>query len=122
MTAHVTLFSNDVRDLGEVKGLGHVVVREARIGELWQFIGGTGKVTDTREFPIRVLAASLVIDDKPVTFEQIMGMGVSRFRALQELLPVVMEINGLGGADAALSDAGGDEGEPENPRKRGAAA
>lgn len=112
-----TLFQPATKDMGFIKGLGKVTIREATVGDLWPHMGGG---LSTGEFPLRVLAASLLINGKQVTFEQLTQLGMRHFAKLQKMLPEVMIINGMneGGGEADEDDEEEDE---ENPPK-GAAA
>lgn len=106
-----TLFKPATKDLGAIEGLGKVTLREATIGDLWPYMGGDMQGS---EFPLRVLAASLLINEQPVSYEQLLGMGMRHLTKLQVLLPEVMEINGLNTAGGEPDeDDEGDEG--ENP-------
>lgn len=116
MTEAGTIFQPATRDMGHVKGLGQVTLREATVGDLWPHMGDG---MSSGQFPLRVLAASLLINGQQVTFEQLTKLGMRHFAKLQKMLPAVMEINGM-------NDAGGDadeedEEDEENPPK-GAAA
>jgi hypothetical protein len=86
-----TLFGEDSFDAGVLKGLGHVIVREARLEDVWPYMGATG----ASEFGLRMLAASIEINGKRFTFEQFGKISVKHMRVLQNLLPQVQKINGL---------------------------
>lgn len=111
-----TLFKPATKNMGRMKGLGAVVLREAIIGDLWPYMG---EMTGA-EFPLRVLAASMSINGQPVTFEQLNTLGMRHLKQLQKLLPEVMAINGF---DAAGGEADEDdeEEETENPPQDAAA-
>lgn len=95
-----TVFNPATQEVGEIKGLGRITVREARLGDIWPYMNDARNPT----FSLRVLAASLLIDGEPMTFERMGNLGVRHLKALRGLLPDVMKINGLDRERAAEED------------------
>ena len=110
-----TLFERESKDMGEIKGLGHVVIREAQLAEIWPYLGADGEGPNS--FSMRMLAASLEIDGSPISFEQLQTVGMRKLRKLQELMPEVQRVNGMG-----LIDERDDEGEAKNVETAGSEA
>lgn len=103
-----TLFGEETFDAGVIKGLGRVVVREARLADVWPYMSGA----DAPEFGMRMLAASIEINGRRFTFEEFGKISVKHLRALQGLFPVVQRINGLGPDDDELEPPKNVEGGP----------
>ncbi|RPI41343.1 MAG: hypothetical protein EHM67_08410 [Hyphomicrobiaceae bacterium] len=89
-----TLFGEDSFDAGVIKGLGHVIVREARLADIWPYMGG-GDGANASEFGLRLLAASIEINGRRFTFEEFGRISVKHSRKLQDLFAKVSEINGM---------------------------
>jgi len=90
-----TLFGEETFDAGIVKGVGHVIVREARLVDIWPYMGATG--VSASEFGMRLLAASVEINGKRFSFEEFGQISVKHLSQLQTLFPHVQRINGIGG-------------------------
>lgn len=90
-----TLFGSESFDAGVIKGLGHVIVREAKLADVWSYMGAA----TAPEFGMRMLAASIEINGRRFSFEDFGNISVKHLRSLQALFPVVQKINGLGEDD-----------------------
>jgi hypothetical protein len=88
-----TLFGEESFDAGVIKGLGHVFVREARLADIWPYMGGGEGAS---QFGMRLLAASVEINGKRFTFEEFGKISVKHLLAIQSLFPHVQRINGIG--------------------------
>lgn len=89
-----TLFGEETFDAGVVKGIGHVIVREARLADIWPYMGANG--VSASEFGMRLLAASIQINGKRFTFEEFGQISVRHLSQLQSMFPHVQRINGIG--------------------------
>lgn len=88
-----TLFGVASHDAGLIDGLGHVIIREARLADVWPYMGGTASAS---EFGMRLLAASIEINGKRYSFEEFGQIGVKHMNKLQRLFGEVQRINGIG--------------------------
>lgn len=114
-----TLFADKQIDKGVIEGFGHVVLREAQLAEVWPYM--TDDSGQAAEFGMRVLAASLLINGHPVTFDELGKVGMSHMKVLQQLLPEVQELNGLNRPLNPMGDDDEDgEGDAPNPAMPGA--
>ena len=102
-----TIFQRESKDMGVVAGLGHVILREAPLSDIWPYLGGDAE--NVQSFGLRMLAASIEINGHRISFEQLQGVGMRKLRILQSLLPEVQRINGMG---METTEAG--EGEEKN--------
>jgi hypothetical protein len=106
-----TIFAEQTVDAGDIPGLGHVIIHEAALKDIWPYMtSGEGPAM----FGIRVLAASIEIDGRRYTFDEIMNIGMKHMAQLQTLLPAVRKINGL--------DFDVDAGDDDDEQKKGEAA
>lgn len=113
---HGTLFAVATIDKGMVEGFGRVVLREAQLSEIWPYMSDEANAAS--EFGLRVLAASLLINGKPMSFADIGRMGMRHLAVLQGFLPEVQELNGL---NSTITEPEADEGaDDENPSQPGA--
>jgi hypothetical protein len=108
-----SIFAERTRDLGTMPGLGHVILHEAPLFEVWPYLGKDDNMT----FGLRVLAASVEIEGRRFTFEELSKVGMRHMTALQKLLPEVRAINGIIVADeeddAQKKDAAAAEGDTQ---------
>jgi hypothetical protein len=91
-----TLFGEERFDAGIIRGLGHVFVCEARLADIWPYMG---EASTASEFGMRMLAASVEINGKRFTYEDFGKISVRHLNALQKLFPHVQRINNIGGSD-----------------------
>jgi hypothetical protein len=87
-----TLFGEDSFDAGIVKGVGHVIVREARLADIWPYMGADSNAS---EFGLRLIAASVEINGKRFTFEQFGQISIKHMAELQKLFRDVQRVNGM---------------------------
>lgn len=87
-----TLFGAESFDAGIINGLGHVIVREARLVDVWPYMG---TATGASEFGMRLLAAAIEINGRRFSFEEFGRISVRHLRQLQALFPEVRRINGM---------------------------
>lgn len=109
------LFARETIEKGEIEGLGRVTIREAQLADVWAFLDLAGQEEGRREFGLRLAAASVLIDGKPLTFDDILRLPFRRMKALQGLLPDIMKVN-------AVIAEGAEEGAPKNAAGVGAGA
>lgn len=106
-----SLFATRTIDLGEVPGVGHVIVHEAVAGNVWDVLDKAR--TDPQAFARKMLAASLEVDGYRFTATDLDRLPFSKFRALQDLLPKVLEVNAIAqgeGEAASPARSGKDDG------------
>lgn len=107
-----TLFVEDSHDAGVIDGIGHVIIREVRLADIWPYMGTGSSAT---EFGMRMLAASIEINGRRFTFEEFGRFSMKNVRKLQALFPEVNRINGIGEADDEEEPAKNAEGAVTEP-------
>lgn len=88
-----TLFIENSHDAGIIEGIGHVIVREARLADIWPYMGAGSSPT---EFGMRMLAASLEVNGRRFSFEEFGQISFRHVKKLQTLFPEVNRVNGVG--------------------------
>lgn len=79
--------------LGEI-----VTIREAKLADVLPFIHRAAE--DHNGFVRQMTILCVSVDGDPITAEIFDGMAMHHFRAVQALLPAIMEVNGMGNAEA----------------------